>query len=128
MRLTLRSIATVAPPSHRMAAVMRRPRSRFLRKAVEPFAVAPGLPVDDALARMERVSFQGRTLATSSIGTGLSQARHRDPGAGIVDVIDEIIASAGDVLARRRYPKFEVSVRVLAVNGQPLPENRYQEF
>jgi deoxyhypusine synthase len=40
-------------------------KSRFLRMPVEPFAVEPGLTVDDALERMERVSFQGRSLATA---------------------------------------------------------------
>jgi deoxyhypusine synthase len=40
-------------------------KSRFLRVPVEPFAVEPGLGVDEALARMERVSFQGRSLATA---------------------------------------------------------------
>jgi deoxyhypusine synthase len=41
------------------------PKSRFLRVPVEPFAVEPGLNADDLLARMERVSFQGRSLATA---------------------------------------------------------------
>jgi deoxyhypusine synthase len=40
-------------------------KSRFLRVPVEPFAVEPGLSADDVLARMERVSFQGRSLATA---------------------------------------------------------------
>ena len=40
-------------------------KSRFLRVPVEPFAVEPDLSVDDALARMERISFQGRSLATA---------------------------------------------------------------
>jgi deoxyhypusine synthase len=41
------------------------PKSRFLRVPVEPFAVEPGLSADEVLARMERVSFQGRSLATA---------------------------------------------------------------
>jgi deoxyhypusine synthase len=40
-------------------------RSRYLRVPVEPFAVEPGLSADDVLSRMERVSFQGRSLATA---------------------------------------------------------------
>lgn len=40
-------------------------KSRFLRDAVEPFTVTPGATADDLLARMERVSFQGRSLATA---------------------------------------------------------------
>lgn len=40
-------------------------KSRFLRVPVEPFAVEPGLAADEVLARMERVSFQGRNLATA---------------------------------------------------------------
>jgi deoxyhypusine synthase len=44
---------------------MTRRKSRFLRKPVEPFTVTAGLTADDALARMERVSFQGRNLATA---------------------------------------------------------------
>jgi deoxyhypusine synthase len=44
---------------------MGRRKSRFLRKPVEPFAVEAGLSADEALARMERISFQGRNLATA---------------------------------------------------------------
>ena len=44
---------------------MSRRRSRFLRKPVEPFTVESGLSADDVLSRMERVSFQGRNLATA---------------------------------------------------------------
>jgi deoxyhypusine synthase len=40
-------------------------RSRFLRTPVEPFAVTAGLSADDVLSRMEKVSFQGRNLATA---------------------------------------------------------------
>lgn len=42
---------------------MGRRKSRFLRKPVEPFAVTADLSADEVLARMERVSFQGRNLA-----------------------------------------------------------------
>ncbi len=44
---------------------MSRRKSRFLRTPVEPFAVAADLTADDVLARMERISFQGRNLATA---------------------------------------------------------------
>ena len=44
---------------------MPRRKSRFLRKPVEPFAVAAHLSADEVLTRMERVSFQGRNLATA---------------------------------------------------------------
>jgi deoxyhypusine synthase len=40
-------------------------KSRFLRAPVEPFTVIPDATTDDVLARMERVSFQGRSLATA---------------------------------------------------------------
>jgi deoxyhypusine synthase len=40
-------------------------KSRFLRVPVEPFVVEAGLGADEVLARMERVSFQGRSLATA---------------------------------------------------------------
>jgi deoxyhypusine synthase len=40
-------------------------KSRFLQTPVEPFAVEAGLTVDQALSRMERISFQGRNLATA---------------------------------------------------------------
>jgi deoxyhypusine synthase len=40
-------------------------KSRFLREPIEPFAIVPGATADDVLARMERVSFQGRSLATA---------------------------------------------------------------
>jgi deoxyhypusine synthase len=42
-----------------------RRKSRFLRKPVEPFVVAAGASADDVLARMERVSFQGRNLGVA---------------------------------------------------------------
>jgi deoxyhypusine synthase len=41
-------------------------------------------------------------IADSSIGMGLSQARHRDPAAGHVDVIGDIIESANIVIRRPR--------------------------
>src|SRR6187549_2141607 len=44
---------------------MGRRKSRFLRKPVEPFAVTADSTVDNVLERMERVSFQGRNLATA---------------------------------------------------------------
>src|SRR6266850_2613740 len=40
-------------------------KSRFLHTPVEPFAVEAGLTADQILARMERISFQGRNLATA---------------------------------------------------------------
>src|SRR3954453_9762135 len=40
-------------------------KSRFLQTPIEPFAVEAGLPADQVLARMERISFQGRNLATA---------------------------------------------------------------
>src|SRR5258707_10212549 len=40
-------------------------KSRFLQTPIQPFAVEPGLTADQLLARMERVSFQGRNLATA---------------------------------------------------------------
>jgi deoxyhypusine synthase len=42
-----------------------RRKSRFLRKPVEPFTIAPGASADDVLSRMERISFQGRNAATA---------------------------------------------------------------
>jgi deoxyhypusine synthase len=44
---------------------MSRRKSRFLRKPVEPFTVTAGLSADELLTRMERISFQGRNLATA---------------------------------------------------------------
>jgi deoxyhypusine synthase len=44
---------------------MGRRKSRFLRKTVDPFVVESGLSADAVLTRMERVSFQGRNLATA---------------------------------------------------------------
>ena len=40
-------------------------KSRFLRVPVEPFAVTPDLAAGEMLSRMEKVSFQGRNLATA---------------------------------------------------------------
>jgi deoxyhypusine synthase len=47
-----------------MAAGMKT-KSRFLRAPVEPFTIQPDLPAAEVLARMERISFQGRNLATA---------------------------------------------------------------
>jgi deoxyhypusine synthase len=40
-------------------------KSRFLRAPIEPFTVQADAAADDLLARMERISFQGRNLATA---------------------------------------------------------------
>src|SRR5262245_1060946 len=40
-------------------------KSRFLQTPTEPFAVESGVTADQILARMERISFQGRNLATA---------------------------------------------------------------
>src|SRR5687767_2607591 len=40
-------------------------KSRFLHTPIEPFAVEAGLRADQLLARMERISLQGRNLATA---------------------------------------------------------------
>src|SRR5216110_1188542 len=40
-------------------------KSRFLQTPVEPFVVEAGLTADQLLSRMERISFQGRNLATA---------------------------------------------------------------
>src|SRR2546421_1002887 len=40
-------------------------KSRFLQTPIEPFAVEAGLSADQVLARMERISFQGRNLAVA---------------------------------------------------------------
>jgi deoxyhypusine synthase len=40
-------------------------KSRFLRVPTEPFTVERGVGADALLARMERISFQGRNLATA---------------------------------------------------------------
>jgi deoxyhypusine synthase len=40
-------------------------KSRFLRTPIAPFAVEAGLTADQVVSRMERISFQGRNLATA---------------------------------------------------------------
>jgi len=40
-------------------------KSRFLQTRIEPFIVESGLTSDQMIARMERISFQGRNLATA---------------------------------------------------------------
>src|SRR6202166_1563952 len=40
-------------------------KSRFLQTPIEPFVVEAGLSADAVIARMERISFQGRNLATA---------------------------------------------------------------
>lgn len=45
---------------------LRMPKkSRFLNAPVEPFRMEPGLTTEQVLQRMERISFQGRNLATA---------------------------------------------------------------
>ncbi|HVH27345.1 MAG TPA: deoxyhypusine synthase family protein [Vicinamibacterales bacterium] len=44
---------------------MAKKPSRFLQTPIEPFVVEAGLTADQVLARMERISFQGRNLATA---------------------------------------------------------------
>ena len=40
-------------------------KSRFLQTPIEPFTVEAGISADELLTRMERISFQGRNLATA---------------------------------------------------------------
>src|ERR1700738_1928402 len=40
-------------------------KSHFLQTPIEPFAMEGGLTADAVLARMERISFQGRNLASA---------------------------------------------------------------
>jgi deoxyhypusine synthase len=40
-------------------------KSRFLQTPIEPFVVEGGMTADQLVARMERISFQGRNLATA---------------------------------------------------------------
>src|SRR5512138_2695291 len=40
-------------------------KSRFLQTPIAPFTVNAGLSADDVVTRMERISFQGRNLATA---------------------------------------------------------------
>src|SRR3989337_1290546 len=44
---------------------MTKKTSRFLQTPIEPFVVEAGLTADEVVARMERISFQGRNLATA---------------------------------------------------------------
>src|SRR4249919_2699437 len=44
---------------------MSRRKSRFLRKPVEPFTIVADATAENVLERMERISFQGRNLATA---------------------------------------------------------------
>ena len=49
----------------RPIAAMTAKKSKFLQTPVEPFLVEPGLPAEEILRRMERISFQGRNLASA---------------------------------------------------------------
>src|SRR5262245_24325143 len=40
-------------------------KSRFLQTPIAPFTVDAGLSANDVVSRMERISFQGRNLATA---------------------------------------------------------------
>ena len=42
-------------------------------------------------------------------------------------LISALEHTARDLVAKRKRPEFDPSGRLLVVNGQPLPDNRYQE-
>jgi deoxyhypusine synthase len=44
---------------------MTKKTSRFLQTPVEPFVVEPGLTAEQIVARLEKISFQGRNLGTA---------------------------------------------------------------
>src|SRR5436305_9486996 len=44
---------------------MTKKKSQFLQTPIEPFAVEANLTAAEVVARMERISFQGRNLATA---------------------------------------------------------------
>src|SRR6187401_406527 len=44
---------------------MTKKTSRFLQTPTEPFVVEANLTADQVIARMEKISFQGRNLATA---------------------------------------------------------------
>src|SRR6266545_19306 len=44
---------------------MTKKPSRFLQTPIEPFVVEAGLTAEQIVTRMERISFQGRNLATA---------------------------------------------------------------
>jgi deoxyhypusine synthase len=44
---------------------MTKKPSRYMQTPVEPFVLEPGLSAEDVVTRMERISFQGRNLATA---------------------------------------------------------------
>ena len=49
-----------------MASPPRQPdKARFLDQPVEPFRIEAGVPAEEILRRMERISFQGRNLAAA---------------------------------------------------------------
>src|ERR671934_3136615 len=64
-------------------------KSRFLHTPVEPFVVESGLSADRILARMERISFQGRNLATA----------HRIWGKMLEDDVTIFLGMAGALSA-----------------------------
>src|SRR6478672_5391606 len=64
-------------------------KSRFLQTPIVPFAVEAGLSADDVLSRMERISFQGRNLATA----------HRIWQKMLADDVTIFLGMAGALLA-----------------------------
>src|SRR5580765_4084802 len=44
---------------------MTKKTSRYLQTPIEPFVVEAGLTAEQVISRMERISFQGRNLATA---------------------------------------------------------------
>jgi len=44
---------------------MTKKTSRYLQTPIEPFVVEAGLTAEQVVSRMERISFQGRNLATA---------------------------------------------------------------
>jgi deoxyhypusine synthase len=60
-------------------------RSRFLQVPIEPFTVDPELRADEILEKMERISFQGRSLGVA----------HRIWQKMLADVVTIFMCSGG---------------------------------
>src|SRR5215471_10246651 len=80
----------------------RRPHSsrEFLYKLGEYLWTETGQEGILTAAYKANVPIFCPAIADSSIGMGVSQARHRDPSAGVIDVVGDIIESANVVIRR----------------------------
>jgi hypothetical protein len=52
---------------------------------------------------------------------------HADVTLALPMLLSALETAAPDIAKRRKRPEFDPSVRIMAMNGQPLGDNQFQE-